>query len=480
MSLKRNIIIGSIIFAISLAFFIYAIVVPSDFKAPAVDENGMPISQTTDENIEDTMVVIVAAEPYEYPNSKIIIESEKPFTLAKTIVENEGTETVQYVIESHPTVEVIPESINNIANNFSYVAMADTIEEDAENLEIYGLDNPQGKFTLVNENGTQTTILIGDQMGTMYYSMVEGQNTVYTIFGPYGDAVLSGIDVYRETTLVDIQSGKIGEQLQRFRLDRRDGCIMDIRVATDSDRVTSSTSKFIMTYPYNMPVSASELIKIFPSFSPVNVSQFVEDDPKDLSKYGLANPQYKLTMVDTEGKEYVIRFGNLSEDGRSVYCMMEGKNFVFSMLKNKAEAFEKVDPYVLCDRFAHLINIIDISSVQVISADGEHNYTLSLDRTKNELFFLDGKAADEDTFREAYRYITGIGIVADGGANVPKTTEAVRIVFNFLDGTSYNAVYYEYDDRNYVLSQNGANTNYLVAKKSITQMYEKINAIETN
>ena len=476
MSLKRNFIIAGIILTISIICIIVAFVIPSDFN-PQLDENGVPVNQSTDlTEAEDTTVIIVDAQPMSYPNSKIIVESEQPFTLAKT-VDAEGN--VQYVVESHPTVEVIPEAINNLANNFSFVAMADTIAEKPENLEIYGLVNPQGKFTLVNENGTQTSILIGDKIGNMYYSMVEGKPIVYTIFGAYGDAVLSGINGYRETVLVDIQSGKIGEQLQQFRIDSRDGCIMDIKVAGKGDRVTASTSKFVMTYPYNMPVYASKLIEIFPQFSPVNVSRFVEDDPVSLAKYGLDNPQYKLTMVDTEGNKYVIRYGNLSEDGKRVYCMMEGKNYVFDMLASKLTAFEKVDPYVLCDRYAHLISIEDITSVQVISADGKHNYTLSVDKNTNELFFLNGKPATDDSFRTAYRYITGIGFSADGGKNVAKTTEALRIVFNFNDGNSYKAVYYEYDDRNYVLDQNGASSNFLVAKKTISEMYEMINAIET-
>lgn len=473
MSLKRNIIIAIAAFVLCIALVVVAVVLPNDF---AVKDETAESDQWTSGKTEDTSVLIVPYESGSYVNSKIIVQSENSFTLAKT-TDAEGN--VQYVVETHPTIEVIPEAINNLANNFSIVQMADTIEKAPKDLEIYGLKEPQGKYTLVNENGTATTILIGDAIGSMYYSMVEGKPEVYTIYGAYGNAVLSGINGYRETTLVDIQSGKIGEQLKRFRLDDKDGCITDIRVATEKDRVTSSTSKFVMTYPYNMPVYASKLIEIFPSFSPVNVSSFVEDNSSNLAKYGLDNPNYKLTIEDNDGKTYVVRFGNLSEDGTRVYCMMEGKNFVFDMLKSKVEAFEKVDPYVLCDRYAHLISIEDISSVQVISTDGKHNYTLSLDKNTDELFFLNGKPATDDTFRTAYRYITGIGLSADGGSNVAKTNEVVRIVFNFTDGTSYKAVYYEYDDRNYVLDQNGGISNFLVAKKSISEMYEKINAIET-
>ncbi len=471
MSLKRNIIISIVAFFLCVSLVIVAVLVPDDF-----DSQNEQYGEQQWNEAEDTSVVVVDYKSESYVNSKIIVESENPFVLAKTI-NSEGK--VQYVVESHPGVEVIPNAINNLANNFSYVVMADTINENPDDLSLYGLDSPQGSYTLVNENGKNTKVIIGDAIGSMYYAMIEGNSTVYTIFGAYGNAVISGINGYRETLLADIQSGNIGEQLRRFRLDSKNGCIVDIKVATESDKVTASTSKFIMTYPYNMPVYSSKFMEIFPQFSPVNVSRFVEDNLTNLAKYGLDNPQYKLTMVDTHGNTYVIRFGNLYEDGKRVYCMMEGKNFVFDMLANKVEAIKNVDPYVLCDRYAHLINIEDITSVQVISADGKHNYTLSVNKNSNELFFINGKPATDDTFREAYRYIVGIGLTADGGEGISKSTESVRIIFNFGDGTSYKAVYYEYDDRNFVLDQNGASTNFLVAKKSINEMYEKINAIET-
>ena len=471
MRLKKNIIIAAVSIAVCIALLVAVKFIPN----VNIEETGNNEDEWTQK--EDTSVVLVNYESGSYVNSKIIVEcADSPYTLAKTVKEDG---TVQYIIESHPTVEVIPESVNALANNFSYVVMADTIEENPSDLALYGLDNPQGKYTLVNENGSSKTVLIGNKIGTMYYSMLEGDPKVYTIYGAYGDAVLGGINGLRETNLVNIQSGKIGEQLKVFRIDDRNGCLLNIRLATESDRISSSSSKFLMTEPYNMPVYSSKLIELLPSFTPVNVSSFVEDNPTDLSKYGLDNPQYTLTLEDNEDNTYVIYFGNLSADGRRVYCMMKGKNFVFDMLKNKLDAFAAVDPYVLCERYAHLISINDISSVQVISADGSKNYTMTVDKNTQELFFLNGKPAEDDSFREAYRYITGISFSADAGDGVAKTTEALRIVFNFDDGTSYTAVYYEYDDRNYVLDRNGENSNFLVAKKSVTEMYGKLDKVKT-
>ncbi len=484
MRLVRNTIIAVIILAMCIVALIYVNDMPSDMEKQMDEQNKQMQEQmengTTPQYEVDPSkwVELVKYEKNSYVNSKIIVEnSNGSYTLAK-IIDDKGT--VDYIVESHPTIEVIPGNALYFAENFSYVVMADTIEKNCKDLKKYGLDNPQGKYTLVNENGTSTTILVGDKIGTFYYSMLEGDSTVYIIFGAYGDAVTSSFNDlgFRETNLVNIESGKIAEQLKLLRLDSRDGCIMNVRPAAEGDLVTASSSKFIMTEPYYLPIHTSKLIETIPSFTPVNVSTFIEDDPTDLAKYGLDNPQYTLTLQDNEGT-YIIHFGNLTEDERRVYCIMEGKNFVFTMLKNKLDAFSTVDPYVLCDKYAHLVNLNDISSVQVVSTDGSRNYTMSVDRTgEAEKFLINGKVADEDNFRGVYRELVGIHYVADGGESAAKVTETLKITFNFNDGKTYVATYYEYDERNYVVDRNGEQSNFLISKKSINALYEALDYLD--
>ncbi|MDP4118372.1 MAG: DUF4340 domain-containing protein [Bacillota bacterium] len=470
MRLKRNIIAAIVAILLCIAAVLVVQLIPNNDTSKTSSEKDKLASG------KDTSVTIVNYKKGSYVNSKIIVEGGNfSYTLAKT---TKADASVQYIIEDHPTIEVKPESVNILAENYSYVVMADTIKKNCTNLAEYGLDKPQGKYTLVNENGKNTTILIGDKIGTRYYSMVEGQNTVYTIFDSYGDAVLGGINSLRETTLVNIESGKAADQLKQFRIDTRSGCMVNIRVAQEGDIIASSSSKFIMTEPYNMPVYSSKLIELLPAFTPVNVNEFIEDDPKDLSKYGLDNPQYTLTLADGNGT-YVIYYGNPTPDGKKVYCMMKGKNFVFCMTKDKLDAFASVDPYILCDRYAHLINIDKVSSVQVVSADGSHNYVMKVDRNTKQLFFINDKPAEDESFRLAYRYIAGIGLSADGGPSAVKEKESLKIIFKFTNGATYTATYYEYDDRNYVLDRNGEKSNFLVAKKSITEMYDKLNSIKT-
>ena len=462
MRLKRNIIIA----VVSVVFCIIALIFTLNIPDFTQSETG------TDEGNKSTAVVLVDYEINSFVNEKIVVESEKPFTLLRTVNDNGA---VQYVVDSHKNIEFNDYAINNLANNFSYLQMADTIEKDAENLEVYGLETPQGKYSLYNENGNVTTVLIGNKIGSMYYSMFEGNPNVYTLYEAYGNAVLSGVNNYRNKTLIAMTSEDVANKLKSFSVNKGAENVMSMRLITEADKITSATSKFIMTSPYNMPIYTKKFLEVFNKILPVEVEEFIEDNPANISLYGLSNPNYTVTIEDETGS-HTIYFGNTEES--RVYCMLKGKNYVFTLSKTKVDALNTIDPYFMCDRYAHLIDITDISSVEVKSADGTHNYTLKIDGKTSPVFYFNGNIAEEKSFRNAYRYITGMALSSDGGNNVQKNKEALRIVFNFTDGTTYKAVYYEHDDRNYSVDRNGEKSNFLVAKKSIEQMYEQINKID--
>ena len=63
----------------------------------------------------------------------------------------------------------------------------DTIESNAEDLALYGLDNPQAKATVTNTDGKKLTVLVGNMMpsNTAYYVMIEGDGTVYGVEKDY-------------------------------------------------------------------------------------------------------------------------------------------------------------------------------------------------------------------------------------------------------------------------------------------------------
>ena len=108
MRLKRNIIIAVVSVVFCIIALIFTLHIPDFTQA----ETG------TDEGSKSTAVVLVDYEINSFVNEKIVVESEKPFTLLRTVNDNGA---VQYVVDSHKNIEFNDYAINNLANNFSYL-----------------------------------------------------------------------------------------------------------------------------------------------------------------------------------------------------------------------------------------------------------------------------------------------------------------------------------------------------------------------
>ena len=71
---------------------------------------------------------------------------------------------------------------------------ADRELEDADALEEYGLDHPTYTVTLTDEDGTVTTIKVGNATGNDYYATVDDTEKVYTIPATSLDDIQTELD----------------------------------------------------------------------------------------------------------------------------------------------------------------------------------------------------------------------------------------------------------------------------------------------
>ena len=80
---------------------------------------------------------------------------------------------------------------------------ADRELEDADALEEYGLDHPTYTVTLTDEDGTVTTIKVGNATGNDYYATVDDTEKVYTISATSLD------DIQTELDQIEVFSGDV-------------------------------------------------------------------------------------------------------------------------------------------------------------------------------------------------------------------------------------------------------------------------------
>lgn len=91
---------------------------------------------------------------------------------------------------------------------------ADRELEDADALEEYGLDHPTYTVTLTDEDGTVTTIKVGNATGNDYYATVDDTEKVYTIPATSLDDIQTELDqIAQLDTYPSIGSGNLKKEV---------------------------------------------------------------------------------------------------------------------------------------------------------------------------------------------------------------------------------------------------------------------------
>lgn len=122
-----------------------------------------------------------------------------------------GGDTWYYTADKDfPLRQSYPKTVSDAMGQLS----ADRELEDADALEEYGLDHPTYTVTLTNEDGTVTTIKVGNATGNDYYATVDDTEKVYTIPATSLDDIQTELDqIAQLDTYPSIGSGNLKKEV---------------------------------------------------------------------------------------------------------------------------------------------------------------------------------------------------------------------------------------------------------------------------
>ena len=189
---------------------------------------------------------------------------------------------------------------------------ADRELEDADALEEYGLDHPTYTVTLTDEDGTVTTIKVGNATGNDYYATVDDTEKVYTISATSLDDIQTELDqIAQLDTYPSIGSGNLKKE-----------------VITENGTTT--------TYDSENEDQEEEIAAVAGGLGAVSLTTVadysVED--ADLAGYGLDEAS-RITVEaaytkDDDEKTMKMYIG--SEDGSgNRYVMLDGSKIVYQI-----------------------------------------------------------------------------------------------------------------------------------------------------
>ena len=372
-------------------------------------------------------------------------------------------------------------AISAVCNMFCSLRSEKTVAFDCQDTSIYGFDNPVTIKVYTTGTGEDNpyVLYVGNNTPTYdaYYAMVGGSNDVYTIDYTSGSYFCLSKDTMKNAYLFDTFSSGVSY----YKLERGGKVIMEMQANDDAT--------WTLLQPADMELLKSNIDDLTATLVHVTVSSFVEENPADLSKYGLDHPHTKLTLRGSYGSSQMateIWFGDDLEDDIYEYGYFVESKQVFSILKGDV-SFTQND--LISYLYPYCVNVLieDLDAVEIDMGDVyDMHETLHVDYANGQFALgdLDIDALEDDNistlFQNYYRSISNLRISDTDFDADPQGDPAMTITYYRSDGTTQKLDFIKKAENDFWLMIDGQYThitvrlNRFTSSGTITKAYEEL------
>ena len=244
-----------------------------------------------------------------------------PIVLAKS-----GAE---WRMESPVKAKADAEEVNRIIQGLLGGA-SDFILEAPKDLKQYRLDPPEFELTLTGKSGEKNTLQFGMQdpaKASVYTRDADSGKVFLTSSGSVDTLRNKDQNALRDKTLVAAASNKING----ITIEKPAGVIRLVKGEKD---------RWQLTQPWTAPADVFSVSGMTSALGGLKGDRFIAADVKDLTKYGLANPQFTVT-AESEGAKAAVRIGKKTSDRMEYYAAPVGADNVLTITEANFQALNK-------------------------------------------------------------------------------------------------------------------------------------------
>jgi hypothetical protein len=256
---------------------------------------------------------------------------------------NEEGPVLKWNMTSPVNMEADINSVNQVVWNLSFLMVSKIIALSAEDLGVYGLDSPGMKVSVIYEDSGSVsgddevisekgdlarpkervtkTLLVGGKLEpenekSNYYAKFADEDMIFQIGWP---------DV-RDYS-VELVTKKL------FNFDTSGVKSLKIKHSEkELSFLRNSDNKWEMMLPENKLLKGNFADRIVSAMNSLKAVSIVQYSGDDLSKYGLDNPLFSVTVGTGDGEDSLL-VGK--EDESNCFVMSKATNFVYLIRKNK-------------------------------------------------------------------------------------------------------------------------------------------------
>ncbi len=473
--LKPILIVLSVIVVLIIAVVLMIFVFPDSDSDPGETES--PAAEET----AGSETVYVISEDSSTLKSFEMLPADGESMLVEINVDSDG----KYSYEVTPHTEYFDydtSKFRSMIYTVTSITASSLIEENASDLDQYGLEAPQFTLRAAYESGKVIDLYIGNTTPTGNYYVTTNQNdTVYSI-GSYVVSLLMRSDIdYRDITLFPTyEEDAIYENINWVKMTLRDGTEIELKQSEDSDAEYNETnSQYVMLSPTKGSCNDTNVQEdVLDVVATLNAEQVLCDiTEEDYPEYGFDEPA-KLEMTDTDGNSVSILIGGTYSSSYR-YIMLESAPYTVILANSDAFGWLDINYVELMNRTIWIYNIDSVDYIEYnlkgeeyvveythgteVNEDGEEEDTLAAT--------LNGSEISETNGRRLFVRTLNFRVIGDVPDSARLSKPDSTVVMHMLDGTEHVLNLIQLNDRQYACELDGE-TEFYVYKKNLNTLID--------
>jgi len=332
------------------------------------------------------------------------------------VLRNENSDVSKYMINGLEKYKIDIAKLDSMPNAALNSTISTVVEENAENLEKYGLDTPVSEVKITLDDGKKVEFLVGDASpveGEVYFCFRDDK-TVYTTLSSTANAFLFSKEYYLSLLLIEkVDDPSLG--MKRLSVDRADLDYDIVYEAFDGGKGEEysggTTSNAVMTEPIFAYLDVMKSVDITNAMQGLTASAVVtvNADEEDLKLAGLDNPFCVVKMNTKDGKEYTLKVSKMSEasDGEEpvYFGYLEGTDIIYAFSQSQLiwvtmNIQDPISPIIIGDYFYRVGGVtIEVEGKESMiftgSGKDKNDYTAT----------LNGVECSTERFRKFYAFL---------------------------------------------------------------------------
>ncbi len=207
--------------------------------------------------------------------------------------------------------------------------------EAAADLAPFGLDAPKAKVSIATRAGASFALAFGERDGKTYARVGDGPVAEVAATSPK-DLDKTVFDL-RDKTVAPFDK----ELVAQVKVQQGGEAFVVERRKEPKEGSTIPEEKWTILSPKVAPAKRWKLSSVLHSLSTLKAATFVEEEAKDLAKYGLAEPSRTFTVYGDGGKELAKLLVGGDAEGGKVYVKSASSARVSAVDKKKVDELPK-------------------------------------------------------------------------------------------------------------------------------------------